>query len=158
MGFFSRREKAPKSDPPIRSSYSTTSVHSGGSKGIINRISAGSVGLTTPGPPKTPAKMPKLDLPRPPDPQLDPAGYLRSLVAIRERTRLVFEKALQNDLKHFDVDMSKMDDVVTFVTGLIKVCFIFQLASAMLCNCRPPPKRLVALRVVVIGMELPHVE
>lgn len=66
--------------------------------------------------------MPKVDLPRPPDPQLDPAGYLRCLPAVRERSRIVYEKSLRNELNHFDVDMSKMDDVVRFVSGLIKVC------------------------------------
>ena len=139
MGLFSRREKASKSDPPLHSSYSTTSVHSGSSRGVINRISASSVGLAQPGSPKTPAKMPKVDLPRPPDPQLDPAGYLRSLVAVRERTKLVFEKALRNDLKHFDADMSKMSDVVTFVTGLIKVRYLL-IGTRKALKYRPPPK------------------
>lgn len=140
MGLFSRREKPPKSDPPLHNSYSTTSIHSSGSRGIINRISASSVGPATPLSPKTPVKMPKIDLPRPPDPQLDPAGYLRSLVAVRDRSRVVFEKALRNDLKHFDVDMSKMDDVVTFVTGLIKVCFTLQLTpQASVINVGPGP-------------------
>jgi hypothetical protein len=65
--------------------------------------------------------MPKVDMPRPPDPQLDPAGYLRSLNAVRERSKLVTDKALRNDLKHFDVDMGKFPDVVTFVSQIIKV-------------------------------------
>ena len=34
---------------------------------------------------------------------------------------MVYEKAVNNDLKHFDVEMDKLQDVVTFVTGLIKV-------------------------------------
>lgn len=70
----------------------------------------------------SPVKLPKMDLPRPPDPQLDPAGYLRSLGAVRERTKLVFDKLMANKLQHFDVDMTKFPDVVTFVSGLIKVC------------------------------------
>lgn len=65
--------------------------------------------------------MPKVDMPRPPDPQLDPAGYLKCLPAVRERSRIVFDKAMRNELNHFDVDMSKMKDVVSFVSGLIKV-------------------------------------
>lgn len=60
-------------------------------------------------------------MPRPPDPQLDPAGYLRSLNAVRERSKLVTDKALRNDLKHFDVDMGKFPDVVSFVSQIIKV-------------------------------------
>lgn len=70
----------------------------------------------------SPVKLPKMDLPRPPDPQLDPAGYLRSLGAVRERTKIVFDKLMANKLHHFDVDMTKFPDVVTFVSGLIKVC------------------------------------
>lgn len=63
---------------------------------------------------------PKVDLPRAPDPQLDPAGYLRSLNAVRERCSIVTDKAYRNDLHHFDVDMGKFDDVVTFVANIIK--------------------------------------
>ena len=141
MGLFSRREKPPKSssDPPIQSSYSTASVNSSGSRGagIVNRISASSTaGLGSTTTPMSPNgsnnfKMPKIDLPRPPDPQLDPAGYLRSLVAVRERSRFVYDKAMRNELKHFDVDMSKMADVVSFVTNLIKVRLTHQLPRAI---------------------------
>ncbi|KAG9252233.1 uncharacterized protein F5Z01DRAFT_682730 [Emericellopsis atlantica] len=126
MGLFTRKDKAPKADPPLQSSYSTASVNSSGSRagtgtgmGIGNRISASSVG-GQPMSPKGPVKLPKIDLPRPPDPQLDPAGYLRSLGAVRDRSRIVYEKAQRNQLRHFDVDFSKMSDVVSFVTGLIK--------------------------------------
>lgn len=70
----------------------------------------------------SPTRLPKMDLPRPPDPQLDPAGYLRSLVAVRDRTKIVFDKTMTNKLHHFDVDMEKFPDVVAFVSGLIKVC------------------------------------
>lgn len=66
-------------------------------------------------------KLPKVDLPRPPDPQLDPAGYLRSLGAVRERSKLILDKAMRNELAHFDTDMEKLPDVVSFVSGLIKV-------------------------------------
>lgn len=59
-------------------------------------------------------------MPRPPDPQLDPAGYLRSLGAVRHRSKIVTDKALKNELRHFDVDMNKFSDVVTFVANIIK--------------------------------------
>lgn len=121
MGLFSRKEKAPKPEPPLQSSYSNNSIHSNQSRSVLNRVSAGSVGPGTPLSPKTPFKMPKVDLPRPPDPQLDPAGYLRCLPAVRERSKIVFDRALRDDLNHFDVDMTKMADVVSFVSGLIKV-------------------------------------
>jgi len=120
MGLFSRKDKAPKPDPPSQNSYSNNSIHSNASKSIINRVSAGSVGPGTPLSPKTPFKMPKVDLPRPPDPQLDPAGYLKCLPAVRERSKIIFDKAMRDELNHFDVDMSKLPDVVSFVSGLIK--------------------------------------
>lgn len=87
----------------------------------LNRVSNGSSHPTTPLTPFSPVHpMPKVDLPRPPDPQLDPVGYLRSLPAIRERCMILTTKAVRNDLAHFDVDMSKFEDVVTFVSQIIK--------------------------------------
>ena len=73
-------------------------------------------------------KLPRVDLPRPPDPQLDPAGYLRSLGAVRERCDFIYTRLLDDQLNHFDVDLSKLADVVTFVSQLIKVllCFFFE--------------------------------
>lgn len=63
-------------------------------------------------------------MPRPPDPQLDPAGYLRSLGAVRERCKIVTAKAYKNELRHFDVDMQKFPDVVSFVSNIIKASFV----------------------------------
>lgn len=144
MGLFSRREKAPKpmvdSKPAhiLSTSQSKSSLTSGSSSikspiggfsssRMMNRTSAGTTstsgGTSTPNTsfsPTTPA-MPRIDMPRPPDPQLDPAGYLRSLGAVRERSKVVTEKAYRNQLHHFDVDMAKFDDVVTFVSNIIKV-------------------------------------
>jgi hypothetical protein len=134
MGFFSRKDKHNKAKPALESSNSHTSLHSGSSIkspahtsgfGRATRTSAGTGSTSGPGTPLTPFSpaysMSKVDLPRPPDPQLDPAGYLRSLNAVRERSSIVTAKALRNDLHHFDVDMSKFDDVVTFVANIIKV-------------------------------------
>jgi hypothetical protein len=64
---------------------------------------------------------PDVPLPKAPDPALDPAGYLRSIYAVRERTRLVLEKAKKNQLKHFTVDMSKFADTAVYVVSIIKV-------------------------------------
>ncbi|KAK0629551.1 hypothetical protein B0T17DRAFT_488122 [Bombardia bombarda] len=89
----------------------------------MNRTSGGTTSTTGPATPLTPfspANMPKIDIPRAPDPQLDPVGYLRSLGAVRDRAKIVTDKALQNNLRHFDVDMSKFSDVVTFVANIIK--------------------------------------
>lgn len=41
---------------------------------------------------------------------------------MRERSKIVTDKALRNELLHFDVDMTKFADVVTFVGRIIKVC------------------------------------
>lgn len=131
MGLFSRKEKKPKVDPSINTNPSNVSINShasslksppgaGAQRNFLNRTSAAST-PGTPMSPMSPVKLPKIDLPRPPDPQLDPAGYLRSLGAVRERSKIITDKALRNDLKHFDVDMHKFANVVTFVSGLIKV-------------------------------------
>lgn len=134
MGLFSRN-KGPKAGKPLNTAPSNASLQSGDSGSIkspqsafankaFNRTSNGTVG-TMPQTPLTPFSpthsMPKIDMPKGPDPHLDPAGYLRSLGAVRERSKIVTEKALKNDLKHFDVDMSKFGDVVTFVSQIIKV-------------------------------------
>lgn len=65
-----------------------------------------------------------MELPKGPDPDLDPAGYLRSIGAVRERARVITTRAIKNELAHFDVDMSKFPEVVSFVASIIKVCSI----------------------------------
>ncbi|OTA68107.1 DUF1688-domain-containing protein [Hypoxylon sp. EC38] len=134
MGLFSRKPKAPKpvnatapggagagndsaslnsEGSNIKSPSSRIQIHS------INRSSAGSM-PQTPLTPLTPHPLPRINLPKPPDPSLDAAGYLRSLGAVRERCKIVTDKALRNNLNHFDVDVSKFPDVVSFVCGIIK--------------------------------------
>jgi len=68
--------------------------------------------------------IPRIDLPKAPDPHVDPAGYLRSIGSVRERCAPVLEKALKNQLQHFDVDMSKFEDTTSFVVSIIKVCIL----------------------------------
>lgn len=60
-------------------------------------------------------------MPKAPDPAVDPAAYLRSIGAVRERCNIIKEKAKRDELNHFNVDMSKFDDAASFVVGLIKV-------------------------------------
>ncbi|KAK4040866.1 hypothetical protein C8A01DRAFT_35136 [Parachaetomium inaequale] len=137
MGLFSRRDRAPKPasnpQPTLSSSQSKSSLTSGSSSiitpintsaRIMNRTSAGTTSTTGgPGTPLTPfSPGPTLNvaMPRPPDPQLDPAGYLRSLGAVRERCKIVTAKACRDELRHFDVDMQKFPDVVSFVANIIK--------------------------------------
>ena len=62
-----------------------------------------------------------ITLPGPPDPTLDPAAYLRSIYAVRERTQLVYQRAKRNQLNHFDVDGSKFRDTAEYVVSIIKV-------------------------------------
>ncbi|KAK4464780.1 hypothetical protein QBC42DRAFT_294835 [Cladorrhinum samala] len=142
MGLFSRRDRAPKASQEdqttsLSASQSKTSLTSASSSiiapintssRIMNRSSAGTTSTAGPGTPLTPFSptsgtnpaLPKIDMPRPPDPQLDPVGYLRSLGAVRERCKIVSAKAYRNELKHFDVDMRKFADVVSFVANIIK--------------------------------------
>jgi len=132
MGLFSRK-RSPKSNdgrPSIKTQQSNASLNSGQSslksppppmRNGFGRSSGGSTNPSTPLTPFSPINMAKIDLPRPPDPNLDPVGYLKSLISVRERSKIVVDKALRNELKHFDVDMSKFPDVVTFVSGIIKV-------------------------------------
>jgi hypothetical protein len=136
MGLFGRKDKALKpsaSKQSLGASASNASLHSGASSlrspsipnnstgarifgNGSNRISAGGASV-----PSTPLSHgPKMDLPRPPDPQLDPAGYLRSLNSVRERSKIVGEKAERDELVHFDVDLTKFPDVVSFVANIIK--------------------------------------
>ncbi|KAI1452859.1 DUF1688-domain-containing protein [Annulohypoxylon moriforme] len=140
MGLFSRRSKTPK---PVNATAATeggglgtgndsASLNSEGSNMRssstgnsrlqiynTNRTSASSV-PQTPLTPMTPHPLPRINLPKPPDPSLDAAGYLKSLGSVRERSKIVTDKALRNSLNHFDVDMAKFPDVVTFVCGIIK--------------------------------------
>ena len=73
------------------------------------------------------ASLPDIPLPKAPDPNLDPAGYLRSIYAVRERTKLVLDKAKRNQLRHFNVDMSKFPDTAQYVVSIIKVRTPFRL-------------------------------
>ncbi|OBT49901.1 hypothetical protein VE04_09719 [Pseudogymnoascus sp. 24MN13] len=67
-----------------------------------------------------PSHRPQIKMPKAPDPLVDPAAYLRSIGSVRARCSVLLEKALDNDLNHFDVDMSKFDDSVAFVVSIIK--------------------------------------
>ena len=56
-----------------------------------------------------------------PDPGVDPIAYLRSINAVRERSRLVLQKAHANQLNHFDVDLNKFPSTANYVVSIIKV-------------------------------------
>jgi hypothetical protein len=71
--------------------------------------------------PSITSTMPEVSIPEPPDPRSKPAAYLRSIHAVRDRTRLVLEEAKVNALNHFDVDISKFKDTADYVIAIIKV-------------------------------------
>lgn len=52
---------------------------------------------------------------------MDPAAYLRSIYAVRDRTKFVMEAAMRNQLTNFTVDLTKLRDVTDYVTMIIKV-------------------------------------
>ena len=62
-----------------------------------------------------------ISIPPAPDPKSNPAAYLRSIYAVRQRSRLVFEKVKSNSLEHFHVDLSKFGEVADYVVSIIKV-------------------------------------
>ncbi|KAF7592057.1 hypothetical protein BBP40_000722 [Aspergillus hancockii] len=67
-----------------------------------------------------PASIPEISIAKPPDPALDPAAYLRSIHAVRDRSRYVLAKAKRNKLNHFDVDMSKFEATASYIVSIIK--------------------------------------
>ncbi|KAH0542274.1 hypothetical protein FGG08_003301 [Glutinoglossum americanum] len=118
MGIFSKKtSKSSNADTTSlrstnsRKESSASSVKSPLSNQLPN--SNGSFSLNT-------AVIPETSLPKPPDPSLDPAAYLRSIYAVRERCRIVMQKAKENRLTHFTVDPEKFDDTAKFVVSIIK--------------------------------------
>lgn len=108
MGLFSRRSTG-------KSLSTNTSVSSHKSNGY---------GSASPSPfARMPPQIPDVPIPKPPDPWQDPVGYLRSIHSVRERSRLVLEKAKRNQLRHFEVDMEKFPETARYVVSIIKVCF-----------------------------------
>jgi hypothetical protein len=69
------------------------------------------------------------EIPEPPDPRKKPAEYLRSIHAVRQRSKLVLQKAKANRLNHFDVDMTKFSDAADYVVSIIKRDFAGDYAS-----------------------------
>lgn len=62
-----------------------------------------------------------ISLSKPPDPRMDPAAYLKSIYAVRERSKLVMAKARSNELSHFDVNMDMFQNTADYVVSIIKV-------------------------------------
>jgi hypothetical protein len=80
-----------------------------------------------------PASIPEILIAKPPDPALDPAAYLRSIHAVRDRSKYVLAKAKRNKLNHFDVDMSKFEATASYIVSIIKVS-----QTQVFSNTQPP--------------------
>jgi hypothetical protein len=108
MGFFSKKSggsnsssSSPKLSPKLQSQSSRSTISS----------------------PKTPSfSKPSTQLPPPPDPKVDPEGYLTSLQAVRQRSQLVYENVRRGQGKCFTLDPGQLDHVIKYVVGIIKVC------------------------------------
>jgi hypothetical protein len=107
MGLFSRKQA--KTSVAVQSVEDKSGPQRNGSI-----QSQGKNGLSKP-------TIPVIPIPRAPDPQANPAAYLRSIHAVRDRSKIVLEKAKKNQLKHFTVDMSKFPDTASYVVSIIKV-------------------------------------
>ncbi|KAK7559238.1 hypothetical protein JOL62DRAFT_14836 [Phyllosticta paracitricarpa] len=115
MGIFSRRKDKDKDSSSTTSNGSVKPVKS--LKHLsVNGTTTNTTTTTTMAMPQ----IPDIPLPKAPDPALDPAGYLRSIYAVRERSRLVLDKAKANQLNHFNVDLSKLSDTAAYVVSIIK--------------------------------------
>ncbi|KAF1814062.1 hypothetical protein P152DRAFT_303218 [Eremomyces bilateralis CBS 781.70] len=116
MGLFSRKQ----SKQPLSSTDDSKSIQSNRSsshKSPLSSINGQQFGMKSQ---NLLAEIPDIPLPRAPDPLIDPVKYLKSIYAVRERTRLVLETAKRNQLKHFTVDLGKFDDAVSYVVAIIK--------------------------------------
>jgi hypothetical protein len=127
MGIFHRSSRKASQPSIAESTSSTSSVTS-----PISTTSGGqNIKWSTPSPlpqsnpftpkPNVPAHRPRVSMPRAPDPEVDPAAYLRSINAVRERCSLVCDKARRDELRHFRVDMARFEDAANFVVSIIKV-------------------------------------
>lgn len=117
MGIFSRKDKS-------SSNASSSTRNSPSLAPTLTHSSTSSLkSPTTPGYGNMPVPpmIPKVELPRAPDPSIDPAGYLRSINSVRERSAVVLERAKGNRLEHFTVDMNQFSETTSFVVSIIKV-------------------------------------
>ncbi|KAI9802317.1 MAG: hypothetical protein M1833_001823 [Piccolia ochrophora] len=98
MGLFSRRKSKPNVNVENASYRSNGTYHAG---------------------PDTPVAS-ELTMSIPIDPNVDPVGYLKSINAVRERSRLVHAKAKSNRLAHFTVDWDKFSETAAYVVSIVK--------------------------------------
>ncbi|KAI9757507.1 MAG: hypothetical protein M4579_003420 [Chaenotheca gracillima] len=119
MGIFNRKGSTRPTIQPDAASINSNGTHRSTNSSIksptttASRIPESSSASMSP-------SIPDIALPPPPDPNLDPAAYLRSIYAVRQRSRLIFERARRNDLSHFNVDMDKFSETANYVVSIIK--------------------------------------
>jgi hypothetical protein len=114
MGLFKRKDSK-NSNPSDKEDQDSYSAHSARTSTASLKSPAIMSSSTLP------TSIPEVPISKPPDPSLDPAAYLRSVHAVRERSRVVLQKARRNQLTHFDVDMSKFETTASYVVSIIKV-------------------------------------
>ncbi|KAL8865437.1 MAG: hypothetical protein Q9174_006887 [Haloplaca sp. 1 TL-2023] len=114
MGLFNRKgSKAPKDDADSVTSKASRATNSQQSPLPSGKNMNGSA--FAPPPPTLDVK-----LPPPPNPAHDPAAYLRSLNAVRERSKLIHDKAKRNQMNHFDIDPTKFEETAAYLVSIIK--------------------------------------
>ncbi|EXJ93437.1 hypothetical protein A1O1_01829 [Capronia coronata CBS 617.96] len=128
MGIFKRREQR---TPPDGLKPDTTLIRPASTVDLISSYSHKSPKLVggKSFSPNMANVLPETPIPEPPDPAIKPAAYLRSIHAVRARTKLVLEEAKVNALNHFTVDMSKFKDTADYVVSIIKRDFAGDYAS-----------------------------
>lgn len=104
MGLFSRKNSSKTSNATLNGANQSPTVQQFSNGSAFNSPS-----------------MPDITLPSPPDPTLDPAAYLRSIYAVRARSKLIFGHARRNRLAHFDVDFDRFKETAKYVVSIIKV-------------------------------------
>lgn len=134
MGLFSKkgsRANSVASDNTGKSSRkgSTTSANSLRSTASATKMSLSGSSYSTLPPLPNSASLVKL--PPAPNPQSNLGGYLRSIYAVRETSRNVLDAALKGRLTNFNVDMTKFQDVVSYVVSIIKVCLLLGVEAEM---------------------------
>lgn len=132
MGFFRRKDSkakkiehhgVPTYDPQGAFTFSTDRLSDYSLKSPSLTTTSSSVRSTMV------VSIPDIYIPPAPDPVTKPAQYLRSIYAVRDRSKIVLEKAKKNQLNHFDVDLSRFQDTADYVVSIIKVqdqCFTVQ--------------------------------
>jgi hypothetical protein len=120
MGLFSRKNSKPSVHSDTLSIDTDRSRLSKPSTAASPSLGRDGNGWATPMSSMTMSE-PELLALRPVDPAVEPAAYLRSLHAVRQRSRVVFHKALKNELVHFNVDLEKFADTAAYVVAIIKV-------------------------------------